>query len=148
VFAGEPGNEKKKASNLPNSQQELVRRSSFRLSSTSPHARERSSQRPGSISSRVSWRGSHTSKVIERTKIANRVSWGGVSREDVQAGVGEDKSEIPYPAFELNGRYGADAGDIAIDGVEKEMGWDPKSGKWAVRPVSTVSAVSPTTEME
>ena len=148
VFAGEPGNEKKRASNLPNSQQALARPSSFRLSSTSLQARERSSQRPVSISSRVSWPGSHTSKIIEQTKIANRVSWGGVSREDVQAGVGEDKREIPYPAFDLNGRYGAEAGDVAIDGVEKEMGWDPKSGQWAVRPVSTVSAVSPTMEME
>lgn len=144
VFAGEPGNEKKRASNLPNSQQELGRPSSVRVS----HAQERSSQRPLSISRRVSWPVSHTSKVFEQTKIANRVSWGGVSREHVQAGLGEDKTEIPYPAFELNGRYGAEAGDFAIDGVEKEMGWDPKTGKWAVRPVSTVGAVSPTADLE
>ena len=144
VFAGEPGNEKRRASNVPNSQQELARPSSFRSS----HARDRSSQRPVSISSRVSWPGSHTSRIVEQTKVANRVSWGGVSRKDVQAGLGEDKSEIPYRAFERNGRYGAEVGDIAIDGVEKEMGWDPKSGKWAVRPVSTVSAVSPTMDLE
>lgn len=144
VFAGEPGNEKRRASNIPNIQQELGRPSSFRSS----QARDRSSSRPISMSSRVSWPGSHTSRVIEQTKIANRVSWGGVSREDVQAGLGEDKSEIPYPAFELNGRYGAEPGDVGIDGVEKEMGWDPKSGKWAIRPVSTVNGVSPTSDSE
>ena len=73
--------------------------------------------------------------------MANRVSWGGVSQEDVRAGLGEDGKEIDYAAFSQSGRYGNNAGDIGINGVEKEMGWDPKSGKWAVRPTSTVSSL-------
>jgi hypothetical protein len=66
--------------------------------------------------------------VIQAEKIAHRVSWGGVSREDVPTGVGEDKSEVPYPAFEHSGRYGDDPADIGIDGVEKELGWDREMG--------------------
>ena len=134
VFAGEFGNDAKRASNLPNSEQALNRQS-----------RDRFSQRPLSLGSRrLSMPGSRSSRVLEQEKITKRVSWGGVSREDVRVGVGEDKSEIPYPAFEHSGRYGDDPADIGIDGVEKEMGWDPKSGKWAVRPISTISTTEVT----
>ena len=114
VFAGEFGHERKSVSHQPAIQQEL--------------------SRPPSMNSRVSWTGSRVSRVIQQEKIANRVSWGGISREDVQIGLGEDRSEIPYPAFAHSGEYGNSASDI--EGVEKEMGWDPKSGKWAVRPIS------------
>lgn len=133
--------DKNKAGDIPNSEQELARPSSLRLASSSRRSRDPSSQRPGSLNShRLSFPGSHTSRIIQQEKTSKRVSWGGVSREDVRTGVGEDKSEVPYPAFNLSGRYGDDAADIGIEGVEKEMGWDPKTGKWAVRPISRVSA--------
>jgi hypothetical protein len=138
VFAGEFSTEKKR-SVLPTSEQELARggRSSLQLSMSRQESRDRSSQRPASLGSRrMSMPGSSEARMAQQEKIANRVSWGGVSREDVRVGMGEDKKEIPYPAFERSGRYGEDPSDIGIDGVEKEMGWDPKSGKWAVRPIS------------
>ena len=112
VFAGEPGNEKQRDSNRhPDSQQHFARPGSSRLSST----------RPSSLGSRVSLPGSHTSKVAQQTKIANRISWGGVSQEDVRAGLAEDGSEIPY--FAHTGQYGAVTSDIGIEGVHREMGW-------------------------
>ena len=74
---------------------------------------------------------------------ASRISWGGISREDVSATVGEDGVEaMPYFHPEL------EMGSPRIGGAEQEMGWDPKSGKWALRPVSannsdTLTTVSP-----
>jgi hypothetical protein len=75
---------------------------------------------------------------------ASRISWGGISREDVSATVGEDGIEA-MPYFNPN----MEARSPRIDGAEQEMGWDPKSGKWALRPVSmansdTLTTVSPT----
>ena len=138
VFAGEFNTDKRCSSTLPNSEQVLARPSKSQ-------SRDRSSQRPASMNSRrISLPVSQYSKAIQAEKIAHRVSWGGVSRENVPAGLGEDKSEVPYPAFEHSGRYGDDPADIGIDGVEKELGWDPKSGKYALRPISTASARAPT----
>ena len=145
VFAGEFSTEKKRSA-LPTSEQELARggRSSLQLSTSRQASRDRSSQRPASFGSRrLSLPGTGEARLAQQEKIASRVSWGGVSSEDVGAGVGEDKREIPYPAFERSGRYGEDPSDIGIEGVEKEMGWDPKSGKWAVRPISMIANASP-----
>jgi hypothetical protein len=59
----------------------------------------------------------------------------------VSATVGEDGIEaMPYFHPDM------EAGSPRIDGAEQEMGWDPKSGKWALRPVSmTNSDTTPTT---
>lgn len=66
----------------------------------------------------------------------NRISWGDISAEVVQHIIAEDgKRAIPYPA--VVERCIAD--EVAIDGIEKEMGWDSKSGKWAVRPIVSIS---------
>ena len=119
VFAGEFSAAKSRASNQLNGQTRLSR-------TTSLHSRV----------SRVSWAGSRSSKVSRIEKTAARVSWGGISRDEVHPGLGEDGKEIPYPAFAHSGHYGYDASDIGVDGAHKEMGWDPKSGKWAVRPIS------------
>ncbi|KAI7311068.1 hypothetical protein KC315_g12417, partial [Hortaea werneckii] len=112
------------------------------------------SQASGLNSARVSWGGSRAS--LGR---ASRVSWGGISREDVSAGIGEDGFQpVPYGAFEerIRGDGGFDGGDddgdlssgarsyhaptaadVGVQGAEAEMGWDPRSGKWALRPVSS-----------
>ncbi|KAI6816768.1 hypothetical protein KC332_g9541 [Hortaea werneckii] len=136
TFAGEPGNEKIALGN----------RDSMRHLT--------GSQASGLNSARVSWGGSRSS--LGR---ASRVSWGGISREDVSAGIGEDGFQpVPYGAFEERiageGGFVADedgdlgsgarsnyaaptAADVGVQGAEAEMGWDPRSGKWALRPVSS-----------
>ena len=128
TFAGEPGNEK------PN----LGQRDSMR------HIMG-SSQASGINSSRVSWGGSRNSMARE-----SRVSWGGISREDVSQGVGEDGVQVvPYPGFEDNfDGEGQTAADVGVEGAEAEMGWDPKSGKWALRPVSNITQARPVSTNE
>lgn len=121
TFAGEPGNEKPQLGN----------RDSMRHLT--------GSQVSGVNSSRISWGGSRNSMARE-----SRISWGGVSREDVAAGLGEDGSQLPYPGFEEE-TVGNTAADVGVAGAEKEMGWDAKSGKWALRPVSgALSQIRPT----
>nr|OQO25354.1 hypothetical protein B0A51_09927 [Rachicladosporium sp. CCFEE 5018] len=118
VFAGEPGNEKNR--NLGN--RDSLRHLTGSTASGWGTARN----------SRVSWGGSRTSLAH-----SSRVSWGGVSRENVAMALGEDGIQIePYPAFEERNSSDPVGGDMGIEGVEAEMGWDPKSGKWALRPVS------------
>lgn len=124
VFAGEAGNEKPQLGN---------RDSTRHL--TGSQATGFSSQR----GSRVSWAQSPSRR--SSMGAASRVSWGGISREDVSASVGEDGiAVVPYFQDE---EMGQSSGDFAIDGVEQEMGWDPKSGKWALRPVSELATMSP-----
>ena len=111
VFAGEPGNEKS--------------RSQHHLTSA------RSSMR----SSRVVTDGSITPGRQSLRSIESRISWGGVSRENVAPMWGEDGiGSVPYYGLEAE----AEEADVGIEGVDKEMGWDPKSGKWALRPISRV----------
>lgn len=111
IFAGETGNEKKMLG-AGESQRHLTgSRSTVNLQST-----------------RSSWRESRRSLASQ-----SRVSWGGISREDIHATLGEDGIEItPYVAF------GEDAlpEDPMLFGEQpqQEMGWDPKSGRWALRP--------------
>lgn len=124
VFAGERGNEKPQLG---------VRDSTRHLTG---------SQTTGFNSargSRVSWA---TGPGSRRSSLgaASRASWGGISRENVAAGFGEDGAEVPYLSDEEAGGHG---GDFTIDGVDQEMGWDPKSGKWALRPVSGPPPMSP-----
>ena len=120
IFAGEAGNEKKRFSHVSNNQQDSQKEPS----------------RPASVQSRASWAGSLSTEA-RNSKRQNRVSWGGVSRDSVKAGMGEDrKTVIPYPEGDV-------AADVTVDGMEKEMGWDPKSGKWATRPISGVSSIRP-----
>ncbi|KAG9656956.1 hypothetical protein KCU64_g5531, partial [Aureobasidium melanogenum] len=54
-------------------------------------------------------------------------------------GVGEDGIEpVPYVTVE----DGENATPANIGGAGQEMGWDSKTGKWMLRPVSNMSAVS------
>lgn len=122
VFAGESGNEKKRMSTLPAGQNGAA-----------------------SIHSRISRQSSRMSVMSERSRaerlerLENRISWGGVAPDAVKQIVSEDgKEPIPYPAV----IDGCSAEDITVDGVEKQMGWDPKSGKWAVRPIVSISKPS------
>ncbi|KAK3073151.1 hypothetical protein LTR53_005533 [Teratosphaeriaceae sp. CCFEE 6253] len=123
TFAGEPGNEKIALGNR-DSMRHLV-----------------GSQASG-FNSRVSWGGSRNS--IGRD---SRVSWGGISREDVSAGLAEDGITIaPYAPYAAGSNYssetlGGTAADVGVGGMEAEMGWDPKSGRWALRPISSALSV-------
>lgn len=113
VFAGESGNEKSR----------LGQRDSTR-------------NLTGSSQSLQSWGGSTRRG---RSKAPSVISWGGISQADTEMGIGEDGVEpVPYVTV--------DDGEIAmppsIGGAGQEMGWDSKSGKWKLRPVSGMSAVS------
>jgi hypothetical protein len=121
TFAGEPGNEKIALGN----------RDSMRHLT--------GSQVSGFQSMRTSWGASRTSLARD-----SRISWGGLSRDDVAAGLAEDGVKImPYASFggsteNVHPAHALTAADVGIEGVEAEMGWDAKSGKWALRPVSHV----------
>ena len=120
TFAGEPGNEKIALGNR-DSMRHLV-----------------GSQASGLSGSRISWGGSRNSMGRD-----SRVSWGGISREDVSAGLAEDGITVaPYAPYasvnnESSLSVGGHAADVGVDGTEAEMGWDPKSGRWALRPISS-----------
>ena len=122
VFAGEVGNEK------PN----LGNRDSMRHL-TGSQTSGFNSQR----ASRVSWGGSRNSMAHE-----SRVSWGGISREDVSGTLGEDGVQVT-PYFDEESGTGHSAADVGVEGLEQEIGWDPKSGKWALRPISGMTNASP-----
>lgn len=131
VFAGEAGNEKPQLGNRDSTRH-------LTGSQTSGFNSQRGS--------RVSWATGGNSR-RSSMGAASRVSWGGISREDVTAGLGEDGIEVmPYYQDE---EMGNTAGDVGVAGVDQEMGWDPKSGKWALRPVSLTqpspALMSPTT---
>ncbi|THW36326.1 hypothetical protein D6D21_08757 [Aureobasidium pullulans] len=114
VFAGESGNEKSR----------LVQRDSTR-------------NLTGSSQSLQSWGGS--TRRGGRSKAPSVISWGGISQADTEMGIGEDGVEpVPYVTTE----DGEIARPASIAGAEQEMGWDSKSGKWKLRPVSGMSAVS------
>ncbi|KAK5121774.1 hypothetical protein LTR85_004649 [Meristemomyces frigidus] len=120
TFAGEPGNEKIALGN----------RDSMR------HLTGSNTTLGFNNSSRVSWGGSRNSMARE-----SRVSWGGISRDDVSMGIGEDGYEtLPYPGFEQDETQPSSAADVGVEGAEAEMGWDPKSGRWALRPLSNMPA--------
>lgn len=122
VFAGEAGNEKPQLG---------IRDSTRHLTG---------SQTSGWNSiraSNVSWAANGQSRPSSMGA-ASRISWGGISREDVSATVGEDGIEA-MPYFHPDLETGSAAGG-RIDGAEQEMGWDPKSGKWALRPVSLTNS--------
>ncbi|KAF2721558.1 hypothetical protein K431DRAFT_246755 [Polychaeton citri CBS 116435] len=124
TFAGENGNEKRR----------LGQRDSMR------HLTQ--SQDSGFGASRSS---------LARSSSHGRVSWGGISRDDVAAAFGEDGIQIvPYPGFEHENtlEMTSTAADVGVDGAEAEMGWDAKSGKWALRPISHVRQLSPTGDGE
>ncbi|KAJ9623282.1 hypothetical protein H2203_006222 [Taxawa tesnikishii (nom. ined.)] len=65
------------------------------------------------------------------------VSWGGISRPDlVEPGVGEDGVQtVPYPPAEDDDDWVPDE----IGGLDNEMGWDAKSGRWMLRPLSNAT---------
>ena len=118
VFAGEAGNEKTRS----------TRHLMSARSSVHSKAGTDGTVTPG---------GSRHSFSSSRAKsIESRISWGGVSRENITPMYGEDGiAAIPYSAFDDREDL-PEAGDVGVEGVDKEMGWDPKSGKWALRPIS------------
>ncbi|KAK0259750.1 hypothetical protein LTS09_005592 [Friedmanniomyces endolithicus] len=125
TFAGEPGNEKIALGNRDSMRHLVGSQASFH--------------------SRVSWGGSRHSLARD-----SRVSWGGISREDVSAGLAEDGVHVmPYAPYASSHHHpndssesvdrhgGQTAADVGIEGTEAEMGWDPKSGRWALRPIAS-----------
>lgn len=111
IFAGEIGNEKREMGK-GDSMRSLVGGST-------------------STSKRNSW--SASAKFIAAH---NRMSWGGISREDVQGSLGEDGVEItPYAALVDDLEHP----EAYNDAEQQEMGWDPKRGKWALRPIAFVA---------
>lgn len=127
TFAGEPGNEKRQLGQPRDSTQNLT----------------------GSSPSIVqSWGGrSSTSNIHGRSKSpAGRsvVSWGGISQADTEIAFGEDGEQIvPYSTID-------DSGDLSVPttiaGMDQEMGYDAKKGKWILRPVSSIANARPVSE--
>jgi hypothetical protein len=141
VFAGEVGNEKTRVSAAMSSLHDISRPASRRSSVASRPASRRASivSRPTSsggvsivpVSKRASWAGSVASR-NKQEQMEKRISWGGVSRENVKDITDEEGNVVPYPAF----ADGDTAADIGVEGTEQELGFDPESGHWAVRPIS------------
>ncbi len=146
VFAGEPGNEKTRVSANMSAHQNFSRPTSTRSrpTSISPEAGAEGPISP--LSHRSSWAGSLSSKASrdKQTRIENRVSWGGVSREDVRDATDEQGKVLRYQAFASSWTGGDTAADTGVEGVEREMGWDPESGKWAIRPITSGSPADST----
>ena len=113
TFAGEAGNEKPA----------LGQRDSLKnLVGSSPSLAQSSGGRSG-----------RTSMTRE-----SAISWGGIYHGDTEPGVGEDGAEmVPYSGLEGIAHFEMPP---AIQGVEQEMGWDTKSGRWKLRPISGLSA--------
>lgn len=117
VFAGESGNEKGRLAGTRDSSTRHLN---------------------GSAQSLQSWGGS--TRRPKSSSAQSFVSWGGISHADTEMGIGEDGIQpVPYPPTLEDGD---DIKPTSIAGAEQEMGWDSKSGKWKLRPVSTMSAVS------
>lgn len=113
TFAGEAGNEKRTLG-LRDSSKNLVGGSSPSLA-----------QSYGGRSNRTS---------MSRTR-ESVISWGGIYHENTAPGIGEDGAEmVPYSGIEDQTELELPA---YIPGADQEMGWDAKSGKWQLRPVST-----------
>ncbi|KAK3709500.1 hypothetical protein LTR37_010873 [Vermiconidia calcicola] len=124
VFAGEAGNEKKVTSVNPDGQQDLGRRRSSLSSKVSSLVAQRSSG--------------------DLQQLESRISWGGLSSDKVQDTLGERRQILRYSAFAENEVESPAATEVGVEGAEKELGWDPESGKWAVR--STSRPMSPMSE--
>lgn len=105
---------------------------------------------PGPLPHRASWAGSVKStrsvistksmqerRAAKQLALERRVSWGGVSRSDVQDSTDEAGKVLRYQAFADSWTGGDTAADVGVEGVEREMGFDPESGQWVVRPVSS-----------
>lgn len=78
----------------------------------------------------------NTSRMGGRSRAESVISWGGISRNMFEPGIGEDGIErVPYSGID-------DDQEIAMPqefyGAEQEMGWNPSTGKWELRPVSDV----------
>ena len=123
VFAGETGYDRRRAS---------VARSSIPGQKELQVIQRQESWRSSRVS--VSSRQSRQMEVIE-----NRISWGGVSHGAIAPAVAEDGVHpIPYQIAPEEDT----AEDVGVDGVGRELGWDPKTGRWAVRPVSGVHRIA------
>ncbi|KAF2861810.1 hypothetical protein K470DRAFT_263448 [Piedraia hortae CBS 480.64] len=87
------------------------------------------------------WGNSRTSLIR-----SSGVSWGGLTRDEVRPSVAEDGVHVvPYQAFDddiANLPGGPEdaarlhAADVGITGPGGEMGWNAKTGRWALRPIS------------
>ncbi|KAK5165150.1 uncharacterized protein LTR77_009248 [Saxophila tyrrhenica] len=138
VFAGEAGNEKRHSAhrNFSRPTSTISKPTSSRPTSSvhsppiSPLSRR--SSFAGSLSSRAS------QKQMKLAHLEQRVSWGGISREDVRDHLDEEGKVLRYQAFAGSWTGGDTAADTGVEGMEKEMGFDPESGLWAVRPISGV----------
>nr|POE46745.1 short-chain dehydrogenase/reductase trope [Quercus suber] len=132
TFAGERGNEKKALGNR-DSMRDLVGSSSTTNVHRTPSSRWSYADSRRSQNVRDSW-----------------VSWGGLSTVDITDTLAEDGGRrSPYAGYtgqaqdqrqEEQELMQMSAADIGVDGAEAEMGWDRKSGKWALRPLSTAAS--------
>lgn len=133
VFAGESGNEKKRLQAVNESQRNLTSQGSI-------YSSKRGSMRGSHIS--IETMASTRKSSEQATRVSARTSWGGISQ--VAPSVAEDgQSRIPYAAS-TNQPFPEDFEMEDID-IDKEMGWDPKSGKWVLRSVPSLGNVRPTT---
>jgi len=118
VFAGEMGNQEARlsvATRTPRSSVSVYSHDSRRRSSLS-------------LSSHM--------RAERLEKLEKRISWGGISLPEMvhQALADDFQTGVPDPIWHDD----CTAEDVAVDGAEKQMGWDAKSGKWAVRPISSM----------
>ena len=146
VFAGERSNEKRPMSGS-NSLQPFIGPPSICGSRMSSDSRRSSMTASSKKRDRPFWSSSLHSITPEskKQKSEGRISWGGVPQQDVVESIGEDGVQsLPYLPDVHSTGDGYIAADVGVEGAEKEMGWDPKSGKWALRPISSISASSAT----
>jgi hypothetical protein len=142
VFAGEPGNEKKRVSAAVSATSDTSRPVSNRLVASKHTSASEGNDPISPLSKRSSWAASIASKEQEKqARIEGRVSWGGVAREDVLDTKDEEGKVLRYQPFAKDWVGGDTAADVGVEGIEKELGFDPDTGRWAVRPVSSGNSV-------
>jgi hypothetical protein len=144
TFAGEPGNEKVALGNRE-SVRHLTSPSSTYLPSNRGSEYYAGSRKSFTRDSRVSWGGKQTPKNYNIAwNLTDTFRRTGISRDEVAPGIAEDGFEyIPYSPFaDDDHQLHASPVDVGVHGMEQEMGWDAKSGKWALRPISSLTTVA------
>ncbi|KAL1311769.1 hypothetical protein AAFC00_001855 [Neodothiora populina] len=120
TFAGEPGNEKAMVGN---------RDSTRNLVGSSPSLAQSNGETTTS---------GHASRRSHSRTRESVISWGGISSDMFEHGIGEDGAEMmPYSNIYTHQELSM---PHEILGAEQELGWNPKSGRWETRPISTSSS--------
>jgi len=114
TFAGDPGNEKV-ALGRKETVQQLT--SSSQISTTKSNI--------------IAWGGSQNSMARD-----NRIPCGVIPQDAVSAGRAENGFQVvPYAISGEQDRREIMSSEVGVEGADMEMGWDPKSGKWVIRPI-------------